>query len=90
MKTEKAFKAIKKAINNESDYAYGFHANIAMMCYDSMMASKEITGEACHTHIAALKIGNEAATRFMKMCFDAETSQDMLISGSKTTPDEEI
>jgi hypothetical protein len=67
---EQAMNRLKKAMSDESDYAYGWHANIAMSVYD------ECPDDVVHAD--AHKFGNDVATRFMKLCFDAETSLDML------------
>jgi len=48
-------------------YAHGWHCNIACMCADSIMAAQDIEESE------AFLIGNEAASRFMKLCFDIET-----------------
>lgn len=47
-------------------YAHGWHCNIAMACYDAMLQTE---GDG-HDHHA---IANNAASRFMKLCFDVET-----------------
>lgn len=67
---EQAINRLKQAMIDEPDYAYGWHANIAMSVYD------ECTTDISHDD--AHRIGNDAASRFMKICFNAETSQDML------------
>ena len=66
---EQAMTRLKQAMIDAPDYAYGWHANIAMSVYDS-------SDGICHDH--AHTLGNDAASRFMKICFDAETSLDML------------
>ena len=68
-----AFEVIKKAMidDNPSEggsYAHSWHCNIAMMCYDAM---REELDEVPHEQ--AYLIGNEAASRFMKICFDVDT-----------------
>ena len=70
---EKAMKVLRDAMiedkpEDKCSYAHGWHCNIAMMCYDAILAAEEIPHEQAHL------IGNEAASRFMKMCFDVETS----------------
>ena len=69
-KIGKAFDIIKQAMidDNPSEpgsYAHSWHCCIAMMCYDSMPGS--ISCEDAH------KIANDAASRFMKLCFGVET-----------------
>jgi hypothetical protein len=72
---EQAMNRLKQAMK-EDDYAYGWHANIAMSVYDE--CTDDISHEDSH------RIGNDAATRFMKTCFDAETSLDMLLDKKQT------
>ncbi len=71
----KAFNVLKKSMNDDSSYAHGWHCNIAMMCYDAIKEKNLVSGSN-FTHIEALEVGNEAASRFMKLCFDVETSQE--------------
>ena len=68
-----AFEVIKQAMIDDNpgklgSIAHSWHCNIAMACYDSMPDS--ISHEEKH------RIGNEAASRFMKICFDVETKND--------------
>lgn len=76
-KVKEAFETIKQAMKDDSpseggSYAHGWHSTLAMVCYDAMDAepwvnlSKEAT-EDRH------RIANDAASRFMKLCFDVET-----------------
>ena len=74
---EQAMSRLKQAMIDEPDYAYGWHANIAMMSYDAI-SSKTYDAPYGFDHELAHRIGNDAASRFMKICFDAETSLDML------------
>ena len=75
MEVKEAFKVIKQAMiddnpSEQGSYAHGWHCNIAMMCCDAIReAAEEIPYEQAHL------IGNEAASRFMKLCFGVETSQ---------------
>ena len=64
------------ALRKDDSYAYSWHANIAMACMDSIIDVKEKVAFDSHSdyHFA----GNEAAERFMKICFDVETSLHML------------
>lgn len=48
-------------------YAHGWHCNIAMMCYDAMSSAGYTDHDQRH------KVANDAASRFMKLCFDVET-----------------
>lgn len=69
-----AFEILKKEINQDKELAFAWHSNIAMSVYDSIGVVITDSKE----HEEQLRLGNESATRFMKICFDAETSQDML------------
>ncbi len=75
--TADCMKCISSSIQKDDAYAYSWHANIAMMCYDAI-SSKTYDAPYGFDHELAHKIGNEAASRFMKICFDAETSLHML------------
>ena len=76
-----AFELIKKAMKEDStaergSYAYSWHCNIAMMCYDAIKAH-DVTAfdpdSAEMSHIDAHEVSNDAASRFMKLCFDVDT-----------------
>ena len=64
---EEAFNVLKSAIQKNEGYAWSWHCNIAISCYDSMREAEEIPHEQAHL------TGNEAASRFMKLCFDVDT-----------------
>ena len=72
----KAFKTLKLAMEQDKpsvqgSYAHSCHCNIAMMCFDAIgmdKATSSLSFEDAH------RIGNEAATKFMKLCFDVETN----------------
>ena len=73
-KVKEAYETIKQAmIDDEPEkpgsYAHSWHCNIAMMCADAIHDddTESLTWEDAH------RIGNEAASRFMKLCFDVET-----------------
>ena len=82
MDTKEAFEVIKQAMINDDpskpgSYAHSWHCNIAMMCYDAILvhnveALDEYSGimSSSDAHV----IGNDAASRFMKLCFNVETS----------------
>ena len=74
-----AFAILKRAIEKDPAYAYGWHANIAMSLYDSM---PEIFWMHDKTHWH--DITNQAATTFMARAFEVDTSNDML---TKTDPE---
>ena len=73
----RAFNVIKAEMCRDNhdtvnSWASAWHCNIAMMCYDAILASnKNQLG-----HETALEIGNDAASRFMQLCFDVKTSKD--------------
>lgn len=56
--------------------AHSWHSNIAMMCY-AAIKSHEVTAHdedsAEMSHEDAHLVGNDAASRFMKLCFDVKT-----------------
>jgi len=55
--------------SKKGSYAHGWHCNIAMMCYDAILDKDKSVG-----HTMAYKMGNEAASRFMKLAFDVVTT----------------
>jgi len=57
-----AFSILKEAIKNDAGYAWGWHCNIAVCSQDEGME-----------HAAS----NRAASRFMKLCFDTETGEEI-------------
>lgn len=71
--TEQAMNHLSKALKEDQEYAYGWHANIAMMCNDAILSHDD---QVDFAH----KVGNDAASRFMGMCFDVETSLCMLLT----------
>ena len=69
-KVEEAMDTLRRAFIRSPDYAYSWHANIAMACHDAIDGQtgiKDLHG-ACQN----------AASMFMKRAFDIETSYDML------------
>lgn len=63
-----AMKTMTEAMRNDPELAHGWHCNIAMMCHDAILDHNNL----CNPDTAH-KIGNDAASRFMKLCFDVET-----------------
>ncbi len=68
-----AFAVIKQAMiddnpSEQGSYAHSWHCNIAMMCHDAMFDAN-IACAPFRRH----KVANDAASRFMKLCFDVET-----------------
>jgi len=79
---KKAFDIIKAAMASDcpsepGSYAHSWHCNIAMMCYDAIRSAEEqipgATADDTQAHLDAHAIGNDAARRFMKICFGVET-----------------
>ena len=76
-KVQEAFEVIKQAMKDDNpsvagSYAHSWHCNIAMMCYDAIMdAELELKRES--DGVDGNKVANDAASRFMKLCFDVET-----------------
>lgn len=80
IETAQAFETIKKAMQDDKpgdsgSYAHSWHCNIAMACYDAI-SSKMYDDPAGFDSGRAHEIGNLAASRFMKLCFDVETKGD--------------
>lgn len=71
MSVKEAMAVLSEALKTDPEYAYAWHANIAMACYDSMDEHTQ--------HEEKQRVGNEAATRFMSLAFDVATSQNMLL-----------
>ncbi len=65
-----AMESLTKVMKDTSlgGYAHSWHCNIAMSVYDASLSS------ICHDH--AHQIGNDAASRFMKLCFGVETTNE--------------
>jgi len=71
---EESFNTIKQAMIDDDpgkpgSYAHSWHCNISMMCFDAILNEPmvHISRDVAH------KIGNDAASRFMKLCFGVET-----------------
>ena len=75
---EKALAVIRQAMIDDGpselgSLAHGWHCNIAMMCSDAIDDAKlELKHEM--ESIDGYAVGNDAASRFMKLCFDVETN----------------
>ena len=61
---------IKDEPSKKGSYAHSWHCNIAMLVYDSIMSEAKFS-----SHELARVVGNEAAARFMKLCFKVDTKQ---------------
>ena len=66
---EDAVNTLKRAFKSDPDFAHGWHCNIAGACYDSIGRSGVEQDDSVRHEIS-----NEAASRYMKMAFDVETS----------------
>ena len=53
-------------------YAHGWHCNIAVACHDAMSSGLYDDPQG-FDHERALKVGNDAASRFMNLCFGVDT-----------------
>jgi len=72
-RTVYAFDALKFKMQQDTErgsYAHAWHCNIAMSCLDAM---KSDTKPGLFNHGQAYKTANDAASRFMKLCFDVDT-----------------
>jgi hypothetical protein len=75
-----AMAVIKKAMIDDGpselgSYAHGWHCNIAMACYDAIRVGELPIDEKIQ-HNYAHAISQDAASRFMKLCFDVETTNN--------------
>ena len=73
---KQAFDKIKQAMIDDNplepgSYAHSWHCNIAMMCSDAIHAAENDPVSSTSKHIH--NISNDAASRFMKLCFGVET-----------------
>jgi hypothetical protein len=64
-------KIIKKAIVEDENYADTWHCNIATACFDAIKYryGAEISNDD------SMIIGNNTASKFMKLCFNVETTR---------------
>ena len=67
---EKAMKVLTDAMQDTElgSYAHSWHCNIAMCVKDE--CTTDISAEDSH------RIGNDAASRFMKLCFGVKTTNE--------------
>ena len=68
---EQAMETLKKHMvdTEPGSYAHGWHCDITMMVSDAI---REEFGEM-GVYVTSRKISNDAASRFMKLCFGVET-----------------
>ena len=64
---------IKDGPSKPGSYAHAWHCNIAMMCHDAIHAAG-VVDKGLLSANAPRVIGNDAATRFMKLCFGIDTA----------------
>ena len=68
---QQAVEALTKAMmedpGDKGSLAHVWHCNIAMSCHDAILAHDDQVDFAHH-------VGNDSASRFMKLCFGVETS----------------
>lgn len=73
-----AFKVIQEAMIEDScmldSYANTWHQNIANACYKAINNNEYL--EDMNTHIGTQIVANDAATRFMKVCFGVDTQHE--------------
>ena len=55
-----AFDTLKKSMQEDESYAWSWHCNIAMSAFDEGVSHE---------------ISNKIAARFMKLCFDVDTTK---------------
>lgn len=67
---KKAIDVLREAFTNDPSYAHSWHCNIAMASYDAM---GDDDGMESLPHNQRHKVANDAASRFMKLCFDVGT-----------------
>ena len=77
---KEAFETLKQAMANDPSYAYSWHCNLAMMCHDAIL---NFDSQVSFAH----NVGNDAASRFMKMLFDVETKLDPC-EGCNSSPED--
>lgn len=73
---EKAMKVLIEAMQDteSGSYAHSWHCNIATSCFDAMNKTKEhVTMDSYSDYHRA---SNEAASRFMKLCFGVDTKNE--------------
>jgi len=65
---KEAMEVLKKAMQDDPEYAHTWHCNLAMSFSDALPETKYPNVQA-RLH----EIRNDGASRFMKICFDVET-----------------
>ena len=77
---KKAMAVLKQAMIDDGpselgSYAHSWHCNIAMACYDAIEDGKLDVNHETES-LDSHAVGNDAASRFMKLCFGVETTND--------------
>jgi len=67
-KVKEAMEVIKQAMIDEDPIAEVFRLNVATMCHNAIMSDIAPGPNWAH------EVSNDAASRFMKLCFDVDTS----------------
>ena len=90
-----AFRILKKGLQNDPDYAWGWQCNLAMAIYDESRPQciceildgkykghrpdcaivKAHDARHFNEHVLSHQFCNNAAARFMKLCFDVDVTQ---------------
>jgi len=68
-----AMDTIRHQLKDDDSYAHSWHCNLAMMYYDAARSDSDVSHQDAH------RVGNDAATRFMQLCFNKHTTNDMLV-----------
>ena len=71
MSVEQAMNVLRESIHNDLEYAHSWYSNIEMMCYDAIKCS-EITVTLGSDDLDTIRTSQDAAKRFMKLCFNHE------------------
>jgi len=76
---QECMNGLRAAFKANPDYAYSWHCNIAMACHDAILAGdREISEQETE---AAHKVGNQAASAFMRLCFGTITKHPNVEDG---------
>ncbi len=70
MSVEKAMDTLRQAMKDDLGYAHSWHCAVAMMCNEAILMA-DIVPHYLMDEIYA--VSNDAASRVMKLFFDAET-----------------
>ena len=70
--TKTVMDTLSKKLKEDKEYAHAWHCNLAMSFSDAIPEDFKITNESLY------EIRNEGARKFMKLCFDVDTSNEML------------